>query len=522
MSQFDVIVVGGGINSLVTASMLGESGKDVLVLEARDQVGGLASASEFAPGFKCNDIYDVVKWIDPRVIKQLNLESHGLELHSPDLVRIALDTQGQHIGFHRDPNETAGSIANHSEKDAKVWKAFTEYIDKLTYFIEKLYELTPPKLPNIGLKEAFSMRSMLSPIRKHGTRGLVDFMRVAPMMMPELVDEWFENELLRAAISTAGIHHLSFGPFAAATGLNLLHQHVHSEGVFHNVNFVKGGTSELANAVKLSTESVNVAIQTNSKVSAINVENGVCIGVTLESGETIQADQIVSGLDPRNTFINLVGPSKLNPTFVTQLRNIKYRGSTARIHFALNALPEIKGVTEDQMGTVFSASPSIEYLERTSDSVKYGRLAEYPYVEFTIPSVINPEFAPDGKHVLSATVQYAPYHLRGMNWSEELKVQLKNNVFQVLEKYAPDISSLIESSSVLSPVDLESQFGLTEGNLNHGEMTLDQFMFMRPTISTAQYKSPIVNLYLCGPGTHPGGGLHGANGFNAAKEILKR
>ncbi len=174
------------------------------------------------------------------------------------------------------------------------------------------------------------------------------------------------------------------------------------------------------------------------------------------------------------------------------------------------------------MGTLFSASPSIEYLERTSDSVKYGRLAEDPYVEFTIPSVINPEFAPDGKHVLSATVQYAPYHLRGMKWSEELKVQLNNNVIQVLENYAPGISSLIESSSVLSPVDLESKFGLTEGNLNHGEMTLDQFMFMRPTISTAQYKSPIENLYLCGPGTHPGGGLHGANGFNAAKEILKR
>ncbi|MBC8345498.1 MAG: NAD(P)/FAD-dependent oxidoreductase [Candidatus Marinimicrobia bacterium] len=521
MSRFDIIVVGGGLNSLVTASMLGKAGKKVLVLEARDQIGGLASTSEFAPGFKCNDINDVVKWIDPRVMKQLNLESYGLELHSPDLVRIALDTQGQHIVFHRDPNETADSIANHSEKDAKAWKAFTEYIDNLTYFLEKLYELTPPKLPNIGLKEAFSMRAMLSPIRRHGTRGLVDFMRVAPMMMPELMDEWFENELLRAGVSTAGIHHLSFGPFAAATGLNLLHQHVHSKGVFHNVHFIKGGTSELPNAVKLAAESVNVEIRTNSKVSAIHVENGVCSGVTLESGETFQADQVVSGLDPQNTFIKLVGPPKLNPTFATQLRNINYRGSTARIHFALNALPEIKGVTEDQMGTIFSASPSIEYLERTSDSVKYGRLSENPFVEFSIPSILNPTFAPNGKHVLSATIQYAPYHLRGMNWSEELKNKLKNNVVNVLGNYIPEISSLIESSLVLSPVDLERQFGLTEGNLNHGEMTLDQFLFMRPTISTAQYKSPIENLYLCGPGTHPGGGLHGANGFNAAREILK-
>ncbi|MBT4736261.1 MAG: NAD(P)/FAD-dependent oxidoreductase, partial [Candidatus Marinimicrobia bacterium] len=319
----------------------------------------------------------------------------------------------------------------------------------------------------------------------------------------------------------AGIHHLSFGPFSAGTGYNLLHQHVQSDGVFHNTKFIKGGTGQFANALKLSAESVNVEIRTNVSVSDINVEGDVCSGVTLESGETIQANQVVSGLDPQNTFINLVGPSKLNPTFATQLRNIKYRGSTARIHFALNALPEIKGVTEDQMGTVFSASPSIEYLERTSDSVKYGRLAEDPYVEFSIPSVINPEFAPDGKHVLSATVQYAPYHLRDQVWSSELNEQIKNNVVRVLDNYIPDFSSLIEVTSVLSPKDLEDKFGLTEGNLNHGEMTLDQFFFMRPTMSAAQYKSPIKSLYLCGSGTHPGGGLHGTNGFNAAREILK-
>jgi len=521
MSRYDVVVIGGGLNSLVTASILGKSGKKVLVLEARDQLGGLATTSEFTPGFKCNMINDTVKWVDPRITKQLNLESHGLILHSPDLVRIALGENGKHISFHRDSSHTADSIANFSKKDAKEWKSFTEYITNLTHFLEKLYELTPPELPNIGFKEAISMRAMLSPIWRHGTRGLTDFMRVAPMMMPELMDEWFENTLLRSAVSTAGIHHLSFGPFSAGTGYNLLHQHVQSDGVFHNTKFIKGGTGQFANALKLSAESVNVEIRTNVSVSDINVEGDVCSGVTLESGETIQANQVVSGLDPQNTFINLVGPSKLNPTFATQLRNIKYRGSTARIHFALNALPEIKGVTEDQMGTVFSASPSIEYLERTSDSVKYGRLAEDPYVEFSIPSVINPEFAPDGKHVLSATVQYAPYHLRDQVWSSELNEQIKNNVVRVLDNYIPDFSSLIEVTSVLSPKDLEDKFGLTEGNLNHGEMTLDQFFFMRPTMSAAQYKSPIENLYLCGSGTHPGGGLHGTNGFNAAREILK-
>ncbi len=521
MDRYDSIVVGGGVNSLVTASILGQSGKKVLLLEARNQIGGLASTTEFSPGYKCNLVNDVVKWIDPRVLKKLDIESHGMELFSPDVVRIALDTDDQHILFHRNTDQTAASISTHSDKDAKVWEEFTKYIDNLTHFLEKLYEITPPNLPNVGLKEALGMRSMLGPVRRHGTRGLVDLMRVVPMMMPELMDEWFENELLRGAVSTAGIHHLSFGPFSAATGYNLLHQHVHSGGVFHNAQFVNGGTIELANALKSFAESANGEIRTNSKVSAINVENGICSGVTLQDGEEINAKKVVSGLDPNNTFIKLVGPSNLNPNFNTQLNNIRYRGSTVRIHFALNGLLEIKGVTKYQMGTVFSISPSIEYLERASDSVKYGRLPDNPYVEFTIPSVINPKFAPNGKHVLSATVQYAPYHLRGMNWSEELKSQLKNNVVSVLENYIPNFSSMIESSSLLTPVDLESQFGLTEGNLNHGEMTLDQFMFMRPTISSAQYKSPIENLFLCGPGTHPGGGLHGTNGFNAAKIILK-
>ena len=521
MIHYDSIVIGGGFNSLITASILGQSGKKVLLLEASEQIGGLASTTEIVPGFQCNLINDVVKWIDPRVMKKLNLESHGLSLYSPNIVRIALDTQGKHLSFFRDSNDTAESIANHSDKDAKVWTDFTKYINRCAYFLEKLYELSPPKLPNLGFKEMFSMSSMLTPLRKYGTRGLVDFMRVSPMSMLDLMDEWFEAEFLRSAISTAGIHHLSFGPYAAGTGFNLLHQHVHGEGNFHNANFVKGGTKQLMDAVKISAESANVEIRINTKVTSINVKNEICSGVTLENGEIIHSEQTVSGLDPNNTFIDLVGPLKLNPSFFTQIRNIRYRGSTARIHFTLNELPEINGVSKDQMGTVFSVSPSIEYLERASDSVKYGQIAANPYVEFTIPSVLNSGFAPNGKHVLSATVQYAPYHLRDKNWSDELKSHLKNNVVGVLGNYIHGFSSFVDSSIVWSPVDFENQFGLTEGNLNHGEMTLDQFMFMRPTMSAAQYKSPIENLYLCGPSTHPGGGLHGANGYNAASEILK-
>jgi len=522
MAHYEFIVIGGGLNSLVTASILGNSGKKVLLLEAREHVGGLASTEEFIPGYKCNIVNDYVNWIDPRVMSKLNLLSFGLTLESPELVRIALDTNGKHILFYRDDHKTTDSISIHSEKDSQLWKKFTNQIKNLNHFLERLYELTPPKLSNVGLKDAFSFRSILSPILKQGTKGAIDFGRIIPMMMPEFMDEWFESELLRGSLSSEGIRHITQGPFSSGTGLNFMHHHLHGNGVFHNAQFIKGGTGELANAVRLSAESANVEIKTNAKITSINVENGICTGVKLESGDTIQANQFVSGLDPINTFMNLMSAEKLSPRFRTQLKNIKYRGSTARIHFALNDLPEINGIPEGNMGTIFGIAPSISYLEKAFDASKYGQISEKPYVEFTIPSVRNPDFAPEGKHVLSATVQYAPYHLRNEKWNDGLKEKLKNNVVRVLENYFTGFSSLVESTVVFSPVDLEEKLGLTEGNLNHGEMTLDQFLFMRPSMKLAQYKTPIENLFLCGPGTHPGGGLHGANGFNAAREVLKR
>ena len=521
MKTYDVIVIGAGINGLATASILGKKGKRVLILESRDKIGGMASSMEFAPGYKCNVIHDTLKWVDPRLTKLLDLHNNGLQLVQPETLRVILGDNGEHISFHKDAAKTINSIAKYSKKDADRWKDFISYIEKLSQFLEKLYQLTPPLLPNIGIKEVLGMRSMLSPIRKHGTRGVVDLLRVAPMMMPELVDEWFENELLRSCISTAGIHYLSFGPYAAGTGYNLLHQHVHSSGLFHNVQFVKGGTEQFATVLKEVAEKHNVEIQTSTKVSSINTDQNVSNGITLADGKQIMAKQIVSGLDPNNTFFNLVGPSNLNPNFRTQINNIRYRGSTARIHFALNNLPEIKGIDNEQLQTVFSISPSIKYLERASDAVKYGQLPDNPYVEFVISSLLESDYAPNGDHVLSATIQYAPYHLRNAEWSASIKDQLKNNVLQTLEKVIPNIRSIIKHTHILSPLDLENEFGITEGNLNHGEMTLDQFMFMRPTISSSQYRTPIKNLFLCGPGTHPGGGLHGTNGYNAAMEILK-
>jgi len=520
MSKYDSIVIGSGINSLVVAAMLGKKRKKVLVLEARQQIGGLCSTIELKNGYKCNAIHDSIKWLDPRVMKTLRLEECGLKIIKPDIVRIALGKKGEHIIFNRDPLKTVESIANLSNKDSVKWVEFVGYIKRLSNLLEKLYTIIPPKIPDLEMSDVFSLKPMLSPLLKQGPRGIVDLLRVVPMMMTELMDEWFENELLRSSISTAGVHHLSLGPYSAGTGYNLLHQNLYAGGGFHNSLFIEGGIVELANTLKNIAESHNVEIRTNSKVKSIEVNKNTCDGIMLDNGELIKANTIVSGLDPNNTFINLVGISNLDPNFLTQLNNIKYRGSTARIFFALNSLPKIEGLNLDQMGTNFSICPTIESLERASDAVKYGKISEKPYVDFNFPSILNPDSSLGNKHILSATVQYAPYNLRDQIWDDQSKSILEKNTVQTIESVIPNFSTLIESSFILSPYDIEKEFGLKEGNLNHGEMTLDQFMFMRPTISSSQYSTPIKNLYICGGGTHPGGGLHGANGYNAAKKIL--
>ena len=522
MSKFDSIIIGSGINSLVVATILGKQNKKVLVLEAREQIGGLSSTIELNEGYKCNAIYDSLKWIDPRVMKDLKLENHGLKIIKPDITRIALGMEGKHIFFNRDPLKTADSIANISKKDSLKWIDFVGYIKKLSNLLEKLYTITPPKIPELKMADVLSLKPMLAPLIKQGPRGIVDLLRVAPMMMDELMDEWFENELLRSAISASGVHHLSLGPYAAGTGYNLLHQNLYSDCGIHNSFFIKGGSVELANILKNIAESYHVEIRTSSKVKSIEVNQNFCDGIILENGENIKTSSVVSGLDPHNTFINLIGASNLNPDFLTQINNIKYRGSTARLFFILKNLPEIAGVKPDHMNTNFSICTSMESLEKASDGVKYGKISDTPYVDFNIPSILNENFAINNKHILAASVQYAPYHLRNQIWDDQAKSILKRNTIKVIEKIIPDFSNLIESSHILSPQDIENEFGLKEGNLNHGEMTLDQFMFMRPTISASQYTTPIKNLYICGGGTHPGGGLHGANGYNAAKTILKK
>jgi len=481
----------------------------------------MASTKEFSPGFKCNMVYDYIRWIDQRLIKLLNLHEYGLELFSSDPIHIALDEKGKHIVFYADPQQTAKSIAHHSSEDADNWLNFTKYITKLTQCLDPIYRMTPPNISELGLTNLPAMSMLLKPILKHGRRGLVDMIRTVPMMMPELLDEWFESDLLRGSLAACGTTHLTQGPYSAATGLNFLHQHMYSNGIMHNCHFIKGGTGHFAQILSQIAQDKGVEIMTKSMVTSINCKQSICSGVTTSNGQTFNANIVISGLDPANTGIKLVGTHQINPILQKQLNNIKFRGSTARVHFALNKYPKVNGVSPSHMQSVFTTIPTMEYLEHAYDDAKYGRVSENLCVEFTIPSIINANFSPTGKHVLSSTIQYVPYYLQNANWNQELKDSIIENVTQILSKYIPCFADIIEESVIITPVDLEASLGHTEGNINHGEMTLDQFFFLRPTISTAQYRTSIKNLYHCGPGTHPGGGLHGCNAANAVSEIIK-
>jgi len=518
VKQYDAIIIGGGINSLVAAGLLGQAGNDVILFESKKKLGGMASTEDFYPGYRCNMIYDYIPWIDTRLIDKLNLYQYDLNFFSVDPHRIALDKNGDHLIFYEDPVKTAASITQHSLQDAEKWLHFTQYIDKLTQFLEPIYRTTPPIIKKLGIKDAIALKSIFKPLRNHGTRGLVDILRTIPMMMPELMDEWFESKLLRGSLSSSGITHLTQGPYSAATVLNFLHQHILSNGIIHNSHFIKGGTEMFVQALSQATQERNVDIRLNTQVTSINSNNRICTGITIADGHTFYGHKIISGLDPGHTFFKLFDAAEIPPTFRTQLKNIKYRGSTARVHFALNNLPNILGITAEKLESLFTINPSIEYLERAYDDAKYGQISNTPYIEFSIPSLINPNYSPSGKHVLSATIQYIPYQL----CNNILKENTIHNVIQILERYIPAFTQLIEDTLLMTPQDFETSLGLSEGNFNHGEMTLDQYYIMRPTLNSAQYSTPVQNLFLCGPGTHPGGGLHGTNAMNAIKEVSNR
>ncbi len=424
------------------------------------------------------------------------------------------------------------AIRRFSKADAGRWRRFSERVARLAGFLRLVYETIPPQLPHPDRSDWMSLLRLGARLRLLGEKEMFELMRVLPMSVAEFLDDWFETDVLKGVLGAGGIAGLCQGPLAAGTAALFLHHHLWcGKGVFRTLDLVEGGIGNLTQTLVRAAREKGVEVRTGAEVARVRVQDGRGAGVILADGEVVDATRVVSNVDPRRTFLHLVDPVELDPAFVQRVRNIKFRGVCAKVNLALERLPRFVGVagkgwwrtraSQDLLRGVISISPSLTYLEQAYDDAKYGKPSQHPYLEAVIPSLMDPTLAPEGQHVMSVTMQYAPYHLREGEWDDTQRQALGKIVLNTLAAYAPDIHDVIRYCQVLTPRDLERRFALTEGNIYHGEMTLDQWFFMRPVPGWARYRTPIEGLYLCGAGTHPGGGITGVPGYNAARAILQ-
>ena len=520
----DVIVVGGGVNGLVAAAYLAKAGRNVQLFEKKDRVGGIAVTETLLQQYAFSSLVDGAGYLSPAVISDLNLQQYGLEMLPVEPVIYALQPDGINLEISSDVQASAQAIAQFSEADAAAYPSFVERMAEIAAVVEALLHITPPDLPDVGLRALMDLLPVLKPVRKMGRKRSAQVLRVLPMSVADLLDEWFESDVVKGAIGASAILNSSWGPQEAGTGYSFFYNWAcSSNGLFRSSGNVKGGMGALSEALARAARPLGVDIQTSTAVEKISVEDNVATGVQLENGDHIRAGTIVSAVDMNTTFLKLTGTSGLDQPFVKHLQNIKYRGSTARVHYLLTALPEFKGLNGDprtQLSGHVQIAPSLTYLQKAFDPIKYGRYSRDPYLDIFFPTLSDSSLISEDLLTMSVTVKYVPYHLRSGNW-DDLRDDLVSLVVDKLEQYAPGFAELVQDQVAITPLDLERDYDLPEGSLAHGEMSLDQFLWMRPVPGYAQYKSPLENLFICSAATHPGGGVTGINGKNAAREILK-
>jgi phytoene dehydrogenase-like protein len=395
-------------------------------------------------------------------------------------------------------------------------------LDRVTGVLESLLLLTPPNLFALSLDEMMTWGKVGLHLRGLGRRDMMEFLRILPMPIKEFLDEWFESDALKGALGASAIAGSMQGPRASGTTLTLLyHMLGQPNGGFRASAYVRGGVGQLSTALAQAAQDLGAEIRTGAAVERILLDDERATGVRLADGRQLTAKTVVSSAGPRRTFFDLIGAPELEPRFARRVRNIRFRGCTAQVNLVLSGLPTFAGqIDQAQLQGHILLSPGLDYLERAYDDAKYGRVSASPYLEAVIPTLSDPSLAPAGRHIMAIRMQYAPYHLRDGNWASQREA-LGDQIIQALAPYAPNLPGLIQYRHVTTPLDWEQTYGLTEGNIFHGEMALDQMLFMRPVPGFGQYRTPIQGLYLCGAGTHPGGGVTGAPGFNAAREILK-
>ncbi len=510
--NYDSLIIGGGHNGLTTAALLAKAGQRVLVLEARGTLGGIAATEELFPGFHFNTGFSGAPMLRPEVVKDLALEKHGLEFIDSPTHIYAPNSNGESLTLWADTNKSVEAIAKHSAKDAERYPEFIGFVERMASVLSATMTLIPPSIPQLpGVAGLLPWAKVALKVKGLGERDMMEFMRILPMSAREFLDEWFESDLLKGALGMTAVKGILLGPMGAGTMLNLLYHLTGRRGPGQ----IKGGVGAISAALAKAAKSHGAEIRTETRVESILMENGKAIGVQTADGNQISASRVVSSIDPRATLFGLLGAEHLPVKVMRRVKNIRLRGSTATLHLALRKAPSF-GVGLEQLGGHIVLNPSLEYLERAYDDAKYGRISENPALEISIPSLTDTALAPEDRHALSVTIRYAPYHLKEGNWAE-----LESRVLDAIAIHAPDIREHILESCLITPKDYEEEYSLTEGAWMHGQMGLDQLMMNRPIPGMGEYAAPIEGLYLCGSGTHPGGGVTGAPGYNAARKILK-
>jgi phytoene dehydrogenase-like protein len=524
MPTRNIIIIGAGHNGLVTAYYLAKAGFKPLVLERREIVGGGCVTEEFHPGFRCSTLATSTGPLLPQIVKELQLERHGVEFIKPTVRVFSPNIDGPSITIYEDARRTAEEIAAVSAKDAKSYPDFVKTFARIGRALAPLLTMTPPNIDQPAKRELWNLGKLGWGIRGLGKKDEYRLLRYGPMAVADLASEWFETELLRATVAARGIFGAFAGPWSAGTSAALLLQAATDGHAIAPSSFVKGGMGALTQALAKAATEAGAEIRTNAEVASVSVRDGKAAGVVLAGGEDISARAIISNADPRTTFLKLLDPGELEPSFLIKIRNYRAHGTVSKVHLALSALPKFTGLNDEDAVEKLSGrihiGPDIDYLEHAFDAAKYGDFSPRPYLDITIPSLTDPSLAPNGAHVMSIHVQFAPYKLKDGDWNSR-RDELGDAVVNALCDDAPNLKESIVARQVITPLDLEQTYGLSGGHIHHGEMSLDQLFAFRPLIGWARYRTPIKGLYLCGAGTHPGGGVTGAPGLNASREIIK-
>jgi len=525
--KYEAIVIGAGHNGLVTAAYLAKAGYRTLVVERRPLLGGAAASEEIFPGFKVDTGSFDAGLFRPEILADLNLVNKDLEFIESPAIAFAPQPDSRSLTIWEDRARTQKELARFSQQDAHRYPDFLQLLEKMASLVASTMTLTPPTIPEYRFAELIPWLKVALKLKRFGKQEMMEFLRVVPMPVADFLDEWFESPALKGLLGSVGVLGSLQGPRASGTAFMLLYQAT-AGGVigYRGRRSVRGGMGQLAEALAAAARRRGADILTGTGVNQIVLQNERAVGVTLETGEQISARVIISNSNPRHTFFDLVGADKLEVQFVREVKNIRYRGCLGRVILALDGLPRFKAMTSEtseesqRLSSRITICPDLDYLERAYDEAKYGSFSRQPYLDIAIPTILDPSLAPPGKHLMLINIQYAPYHLAEGDWTQQQEA-LGKAVIEALEAYAPGIRDLIIHSLVLTPLDLEKRFGLPEGCIFHGQMGLDQLLFMRPVPGYGRYRTPIENLFLCGAGTHPGGGVTGAPGYNAAREVIR-